>query len=155
MQIASQSKSTTKSRFWNRSFHILPCHTMHSSMRLYHNKNTNHNDDGTSENRSRNNNRSCRLDRKRQKCWRRCYWKSFMASIMIVLLHLTSIECLQGRQEGEFEIVFKNTLNVFDHKIWSWSFKRATLKFIKSVKEEVKLTPIPIPRAYFSNKIIL
>lgn len=117
LQIASQSKSTTQSRFWNRSFHILPRHSM--SMRLYNNNNfnPNNNDDAnkeTSENRSnksksKNNNRTiCRLDRKRQlKCWRRCYWKSFMASIIIVLLHLTSIQCLQGRQEGEcFFIVF-------------------------------------------------
>lgn len=62
----------------------------------------------TSENRSNHkaNNRRrsiCRLDRKgqQQKCWSRCNWKSFMASVIIVLMHLTSIECLQARQEGE------------------------------------------------------
>jgi hypothetical protein len=44
-----------------------------------------------------------RLDRKESNSWcrSRCNWKSFLASIIIVLLHLTSIECLQARQEGE------------------------------------------------------
>jgi hypothetical protein len=88
------------------------------------------NNKSCSENRSKaNSSRSiCRLDRKRQqKCWRRCYWKSFMACIIIVLLHLTSIECLQARQEGEF----KTLLNCF-----SRSLHIKTMNFFLSIAEK-------------------
>lgn len=51
----------------------------------------------------------CRLDRKqkgpfRELSWSRCNWQqSFLVAVIIVLLNLTSIECLQARQEGKFE----------------------------------------------------
>lgn len=58
----------------------------------------------------------CRLDRKESaqlnRCRSRCNWKSYLASIIIVLLHLAStIECLQPRQEGMYKfhaILFNN-----------------------------------------------
>lgn len=108
-----------RSRFWNRSFHIMPCEAVAMQLgriRRHESENNNEIDanNKSSENRSNSSRSICRLDRKRQqKCWRRCYWKSFMACIIIVLLHLTSIECLQARQEGEF----KTLLNCFSfHK---------------------------------------
>lgn len=80
--------------------------------RLYNNKtNGNENDENNKKiiiNNNNSENSICRLDRK-EKCAEfntanrsRCNWKSFLASIIIVLLHLTSsIECLQARQEGK------------------------------------------------------
>lgn len=109
-QIASHSKSSTKRRFWNRSFHILSCEDKMGSSGIKpnpilmgvmaHHNNTNH--------RNENSNR---LDRKHRNAritfadecssWRRCSWQNFLVFIIIVLLNLaTTIECLQPRQEG-------------------------------------------------------
>jgi len=81
--------------------------------RLYNNKtNGNENNENNKKIIINSNNNSensiCRLDRKEKYAdfnttnRSRCNWKSFLASIIIVLLHLTSsIECLQARQEGK------------------------------------------------------
>lgn len=108
-QIASHSKSSTRSRFWNRSFHILSCndHSMKSSVRSEHSCRAR-----TSialDNSNISENSSSRLDRMRWSpledyfSWRRCNWQqSFLVSVIILLLNMTLIECLQARQEGRF-----------------------------------------------------
>ncbi|KAL7016238.1 hypothetical protein ACKWTF_009969 [Chironomus riparius] len=133
-KINSHSKSSTKSRFWNRSFHILSSenkinanidemkHKWSHSLQmnfagLYNNKsNGNENDENNKKIIINNNNSEniiCRLDRKEKYAEfnianrSRCNWKSFLASIIIVLLHLTtSVECLQARQEASSNCVF-------------------------------------------------
>ncbi|KAG5672933.1 hypothetical protein PVAND_003020 [Polypedilum vanderplanki] len=108
------SKSSTKSRFWNRSFHILPCdrstRTNHITMQLDWSQRLYHNNENNANKIINNNSENSiyRLDRKERKyselnrCRSSCNWKSFMASIIIVLLHLvSSIESLQPRQEGK------------------------------------------------------
>lgn len=101
-QIASHSKSSTKSRFWNRSFHILSCdHSMETSNRrisLSEKSPSNALDNSNNSENSR-----CRLDRKLNGgfIWSRCNWQqSFLVSVIIVLLNFPSIKCLQARQEG-------------------------------------------------------
>lgn len=111
MQITSQSKSSTKNRFWNRSFHILSCEheqllEWSSSQYPKHFHNNINDEDNDIANINNSENSICRLDRKEkyaESSWSRCRcnWKSFLASIIIVLLHLTSIECIQARQEGK------------------------------------------------------
>jgi hypothetical protein len=98
-QIASHSKASTKSRFWNRSFHILSCnHNMNSTASTAR--------ASRALDKSNSENSSCRLDRKAKgtsvELWSRCYWQqSFLVTVIIVLLNLTSVKCLQARQEGE------------------------------------------------------
>lgn len=81
--------------------------------RLYNNEKINGNENEKIINNDSSENSICRLDRKGKYAefnthYRsRCNWKSFLASIIIVLLHLTSsIECLQARQEGELNFGF-------------------------------------------------
>lgn len=92
-QIASHSKASTKSRFWNRSFHILSCnHNMKSTAST-----------SRALDKSNSENSSCRLDRKASNGhWSRCNWQqSFLVAVIVALLNLTSVKCLQARQEGE------------------------------------------------------
>lgn len=98
-QIASHSKASTKSRFWNRSFHILSCNRNMKSTKSTALSALDKSNDSE--------NSSCRLDRKASGphaglCWSRCNWQqSFLVAVIIVLLNLTSVKCLQARQEGE------------------------------------------------------
>lgn len=103
-QIASHSKSSTKSRFWNRSFHILSCERSMKSdesqaLESYKSRTSIALDKSSEIERSR-----YRLERLKEPSWsRRCSrWQSFLVPVIIVLLNITSIECLQARQEGEW-----------------------------------------------------
>ncbi|CRK89434.1 CLUMA_CG003182, isoform B [Clunio marinus] len=110
-KIASHSKSTTKSRFWNRSFHILSCdQRMKSSVRRAHSCCVR-----TSIALNNSNNSgiySSRLDRKLKGVledfrWNQFNWQqSFLVILIVVLLNFTSIECLQSRQEASSNCVF-------------------------------------------------
>lgn len=106
-QIASHSKSSTRSRFWNRSFHILSCDR--SMEARVSGKPSN-----ALNNANNSENRRCRLDRKLNGRfrWSRCNWqRSLAVAVIIVLLNLTSIECLQARQEGMYRHV-----QTFNHR---------------------------------------
>jgi hypothetical protein len=101
-QIASRSKASTKSRFFNRSFHILSCDRNMTST-----PSCNASASIALDNSNNSENSRCRLDRKlkgpfEELSWSRCNWQqSFLVAVIIVLLNLTSIECLQARQEGK------------------------------------------------------
>lgn len=105
-QIASHSKSSTKSRFWNRSFHILSCdHVMEASEIIAPLSETR--PSIARDNSTNSENSKCRLDRKllngEFSLSKRNWQQSFLVPVIIVLLNLTSsIECLQARQEGTY-----------------------------------------------------
>lgn len=105
-QIASHSKSSTKSRFWNRSFHILSCdHSMKSSDNRAPSCEANA---PVAVNGAMRRSRR-RLDRKLEGAlepfgWSRCNWRqNLLVTVIIVLLNSTTIIC-QPRQEGEFTL---------------------------------------------------
>jgi len=119
-QIASHSKSSTKSRFWNRSFHILSCEESTNNIKKRrHSSSTrttancrNHKDvnDHISDQQQQQ-----RLDRKHKSSTLIALegWESALVVVIIVVLNLlTSSECLQARQEGELRLKLKAFFNV-------------------------------------------
>lgn len=106
-QIASHSKASTKSRFWNRSFHILSCDRSMESSDFTSTPSCNARTSMVLDKLNNSENSRSRLDRKQKSpfeelSWSRCNrQQSFLVAVIIVLLNLTTIECLQARQEGE------------------------------------------------------
>lgn len=125
-QIASHSKSSTKSRFWNRSFHILSCDRNMKPSDIE--APSGEAQTSIALNKSiHSENRRDRLDRTLKHplmlSWSRCNWRPFfLVPLILVLLNLTSIECLQPRQEGTcavlnsrlaFQLLFNYTIYIF------------------------------------------